>query len=171
MQADPAIPTLRQIVGHAWGKEITSHSEMERYLKALVKGAPDRAAPAPMATRPSTAATDVGASVTLTLRSNPQEDHFIYNAAASGFLQGLAEGEKHTNRFYYAVRDRNDGIGIGAIDMIVDGVNNTPFGNPDPDSLEELDPLVSSSNTRPRCWTRASIRCTCCRRRRGAAGW
>ena len=92
------------------------------------------------------ATTDVGASVTLTLRSNPQEDHFIYNASVSSFLQGLAEGEKYTNRFYYAVRDRNDGIGIGAIDMIVDGVNNTPFGNPDPNSLGQLDPLVNSTN-------------------------
>ena len=92
------------------------------------------------------AMTDVGASVTLTLRSDPQEDHFIYNASVSSFLQGLAENEKYTNRFYYAVRDRNDGIGIGAIDMIVDGVNNTPVGNPDPNSLGQLDPLVNSTN-------------------------
>jgi len=92
------------------------------------------------------AVTDVGAPVTLTLRSNPQEDHFIYNASASSFLQGLAEGEKYTNRFYYAVRDRNDGIGIGAIDMIVDGTNNPPDASPDPDSLGQLDALVSSTN-------------------------
>ncbi len=32
---DPAIPTLEQTVGHAWGEGITSHSEMESYLRAL----------------------------------------------------------------------------------------------------------------------------------------
>lgn len=43
LQADPQIPTLRQVVGHAWGRDITSHADMERYLRALVKAAPDRA--------------------------------------------------------------------------------------------------------------------------------
>lgn len=93
------------------------------------------------------AATDVGAAVTLTLRSNRQEDHLIYNAYASDYLQGLAEGEQYTNRFFYAVRDSNNAIGIGAIDMIVDGLNNTPFGNPDPDSLNQFASLVTESNS------------------------
>ena len=32
---DPAIPTLKQVVGHSWGERITSHGEMERYIQAL----------------------------------------------------------------------------------------------------------------------------------------
>ena len=32
---DPAIPTLKQVVGHEWGERITMHHEMERYLSAL----------------------------------------------------------------------------------------------------------------------------------------
>jgi len=32
---DPAIPTLKQVVGHEWGERITMHHEMERYLGAL----------------------------------------------------------------------------------------------------------------------------------------
>jgi hypothetical protein len=72
------------------------------------------------------ATTDVGAAVSLTLRANPEEDYFIYNANPSAFLQGLAVGERHTNRFYYAVEDSHGAIGIGPIDVVVDGVNNIP---------------------------------------------
>lgn len=43
LQPDPQIPTLKKVVGHDWGQNITSHAEMERYLKALVRAAPDRA--------------------------------------------------------------------------------------------------------------------------------
>ena len=42
LQADPQIPTLKDVVGHRWGQEISSHAEIERYLHALVKAAPDR---------------------------------------------------------------------------------------------------------------------------------
>lgn len=37
---DPAIPTLKQVVGHAWGEKITMHHEAERYLKALDEASP-----------------------------------------------------------------------------------------------------------------------------------
>ena len=37
---DSAIPTLKQVVGHAWGDEITSHAQTEQYLKALVAASP-----------------------------------------------------------------------------------------------------------------------------------
>ncbi len=40
--ADPAIPTLEQVVGYGWAREISSHAEIERYLDALAKTAPDR---------------------------------------------------------------------------------------------------------------------------------
>ena len=93
------------------------------------------------------ATTDVGADVTLTLRANATEDHLIYDASVSDFLQGLAEGETYTNRFYYAVEDSHGGIGIGAIDMIVEGVNNTPVALPDADSLDILDPLVGTNGS------------------------
>ncbi|MBI1765073.1 MAG: peptidase M14 [Acidobacteria bacterium] len=39
---DPAIPTLKQTVGHEWGERITSHGEVERYLEALRNAAPKR---------------------------------------------------------------------------------------------------------------------------------
>jgi VCBS repeat-containing protein len=93
------------------------------------------------------ATTDVGAAVSLTLRANPEEDYFIYNANPSAFLQGLAVGERHTNRFYYAVEDSHGAIGIGPIDVVVDGVNNIPAPQPDPGSIGGLDPLVTPSNS------------------------
>lgn len=93
------------------------------------------------------AVTDVGSVATLTLRADPREDHIIYNATASAYLQGLAEGELYANRLYYAVEDRNGGIGIGPLDVVVVGVNNPPEPQPDPDSLDQLDPLVDASNT------------------------
>ena len=37
---DPAIPTLKQVVGHAVGEKITLHHELEKYLSALEKAAP-----------------------------------------------------------------------------------------------------------------------------------
>jgi hypothetical protein len=42
LQADPKVPTLAQIVGHRWGQEISSHVQIERYIHALAKTAPDR---------------------------------------------------------------------------------------------------------------------------------
>ncbi|HWQ03661.1 MAG TPA: M14 family zinc carboxypeptidase, partial [Candidatus Nitrosotenuis sp.] len=39
-QYDPKIPTLEQVVGHAWGENITAHAEVEKYLEALVKATP-----------------------------------------------------------------------------------------------------------------------------------
>jgi hypothetical protein len=39
---DPATPTLKQVVGHAWGERITMHHEVERYLEALQKAEPKR---------------------------------------------------------------------------------------------------------------------------------
>jgi hypothetical protein len=40
---DPAIPTLEEVAGHLPGTSITSPEETERYLRALVEAAPDRA--------------------------------------------------------------------------------------------------------------------------------
>ncbi|KAJ3052505.1 hypothetical protein HK102_011869, partial [Quaeritorhiza haematococci] len=42
VDADPAIPTLAQVVGHSWGVDVSSVSEIERYLVALSAAAPDR---------------------------------------------------------------------------------------------------------------------------------
>ncbi|AMV39259.1 M14 family metallopeptidase [Planctomyces sp. SH-PL62] len=42
VDADPAIPTLSQVVGHSWGADVSSASEIERYLSALAAAAPDR---------------------------------------------------------------------------------------------------------------------------------
>jgi hypothetical protein len=42
VQYDPAIPTLKQTVGHDFGEKITMHHEVERYLVALQQAAPTR---------------------------------------------------------------------------------------------------------------------------------
>jgi hypothetical protein len=42
IDADPKIPTLKQVVGFAWAHEISSHVQIERYLHALAEAAPDR---------------------------------------------------------------------------------------------------------------------------------
>ncbi|HXG55573.1 MAG TPA: M14 metallopeptidase family protein [Vicinamibacterales bacterium] len=41
-QYDPAIPTLKTVVGHAPGDEITTPEQIGKYLDALAKAAPDR---------------------------------------------------------------------------------------------------------------------------------
>ena len=38
----PKVPTLKQQVGHALGEDISSHAEIERYLRALADAAPER---------------------------------------------------------------------------------------------------------------------------------
>ncbi len=38
VDADPKVPTLKQINGHGWGEDISSHAEIERYLHALQRG-------------------------------------------------------------------------------------------------------------------------------------
>jgi hypothetical protein len=43
IDSDRKIPTLKQVVDHAWGEDISSHGEIERYLKSLVAAAPERA--------------------------------------------------------------------------------------------------------------------------------
>jgi len=42
VDADSGVPTLKQTVGHGWGEDISSHAEIERYLRALAAAAPDR---------------------------------------------------------------------------------------------------------------------------------
>lgn len=37
---NPDIPTLKQVVGHAWGEDITSYHEMERFIFALAEATP-----------------------------------------------------------------------------------------------------------------------------------
>ncbi|HSP07123.1 MAG TPA: M14 family zinc carboxypeptidase, partial [Acidobacteriota bacterium] len=37
---DPAIPTIRSVLGYDFGEQITRHSEMERYLNALAAASP-----------------------------------------------------------------------------------------------------------------------------------
>ena len=39
---DPAIPTLDQVTGHAWGTEISAHRDVESYIQALADAAPKR---------------------------------------------------------------------------------------------------------------------------------
>ncbi len=91
--------------------------------------------------------TDVGAHVTLVLRADVTLDHVIYDANASAFLRTLSEGQLYTNRFWYAIEDSHGAIGIGPVDVIVEGVNDPPVAHPDPDSLGKLDPIVSETNT------------------------
>lgn len=91
--------------------------------------------------------TDKGATVNLTLRADPREDHIIYDASTSAFLNTLAEGERYTNRFYQAVVDSHGAIGVGPIDIVVVGLNDTPVARPDPEGLSILNPLLTPSNT------------------------
>jgi hypothetical protein len=42
VKADSSIPNLQQELGVAWGTEITNHQQIERYIHALAKSAPDR---------------------------------------------------------------------------------------------------------------------------------
>jgi hypothetical protein len=42
LDADPAIPTIQEVLGYDWGQNITSHAQMERYLSALSAAAPKR---------------------------------------------------------------------------------------------------------------------------------
>ena len=42
LEPDRKIPTLKQVVGHAWGEEGSSHGEVERYIKDLARAAPFR---------------------------------------------------------------------------------------------------------------------------------
>ncbi len=37
---DPDVPTLEQVVGHAWGEKISAHAEVARYLEALSEHSP-----------------------------------------------------------------------------------------------------------------------------------
>jgi hypothetical protein len=43
LDVDERIPTLKQVVGHDWAEDISSHAEIDRYLKALVAASPDAA--------------------------------------------------------------------------------------------------------------------------------
>ncbi len=92
------------------------------------------------------ATTPAGVPVALTLRADPRENHLVYNAGDSAFLDGLAEGERHDDTFWYAVADSHGAIGIGSITVEITGVNDDPLPVNDPGDLEILDPLVSPSN-------------------------
>jgi len=38
---DPAVPTLKAVVGHDWGEEITNHEQARRYMDALARSSPN----------------------------------------------------------------------------------------------------------------------------------
>lgn len=42
VQLDPAIPTLKEVVGHAPGERLSSSADAQRYLQALAEAAPER---------------------------------------------------------------------------------------------------------------------------------
>jgi hypothetical protein len=42
VEYDPAVPTLDEVTGHAWGTEISAHRDVEAYILALQDAAPDR---------------------------------------------------------------------------------------------------------------------------------
>jgi hypothetical protein len=39
VDADPKIPTLKSVIGHRWAEEISSHAEIEHYVRARGGGA------------------------------------------------------------------------------------------------------------------------------------
>ena len=91
--------------------------------------------------------TAAGAPVALTLRDDPSENHLVYRAGDSDFLDGLAEGERFDDTFWYAVEDSHGAIAIGPVTVEITGVNDAPAPGDDPGGLGILDPLVSPSNT------------------------
>ena len=97
----------------------------------------------------TTITSSLGAGVSLLLRADVTEDHLLYDASVSAYLQGLSQNELCTNRVYYTVRDRHGESGIGHVDFVVTGVNNAPIAQPDPGSVAGLNPLVTSSNSLP----------------------
>ena len=42
LQPDDKIPTLKEVVGHTWAEDVSSHAEIERYLHVLTAAAPTR---------------------------------------------------------------------------------------------------------------------------------
>jgi hypothetical protein len=42
LEVDDKIPTLKEVVGHTWGEDVSSYAELERYLHVLVAPAKDR---------------------------------------------------------------------------------------------------------------------------------
>ncbi len=40
VDADPAVPELEKVLGYAWGEDISSHAQIETYLRALAEAAP-----------------------------------------------------------------------------------------------------------------------------------
>jgi hypothetical protein len=42
VDADPKVPTLKEQIGHGWGEDISTHAEIERYIRALSAAAADR---------------------------------------------------------------------------------------------------------------------------------
>lgn len=42
VDADPAIPTSEQVLRYRWGDDVSSHYQIETYLRALTNAAPDR---------------------------------------------------------------------------------------------------------------------------------
>jgi len=93
------------------------------------------------------AVSPVGATVRMTLRANPFEDHVVYDASASAYLKGLAEDEIFIDSFWYAVADRHGAIGMAPAQVRVIGINDRPVTHPDAHSLAELAPLVSEGRS------------------------
>ena len=71
----------------------------------------------------------------------------MYRAGDSAFLDGLSEGERYDDTFWYAIEDGHGAIGIGQVTVEITGVNDDPIPSDDPGGLEILAPIVTPATT------------------------
>lgn len=93
------------------------------------------------------ARTAAGVPVALTIRADACENNLVYRAGDSAFLDGLSEGERYDDTFWYAIEDGHGAIGIGQVTVEITGVNDDPIPSDDPGGLEILAPIVTPATT------------------------
>ncbi|MFN3414655.1 MAG: M14 family zinc carboxypeptidase, partial [Thermoanaerobaculum sp.] len=80
---DPAVPTIKQVLGYDWGDEISDPLQIQRYAEALAQAAPDRVKLIPYAT------SFEGRKLLLLVVGKPQNLSRLEELAAK--LRGLAD--------------------------------------------------------------------------------
>jgi len=74
---------------------------------------------------------ELGATVTLDIRTKREETSIVYDPRSSSILNKLSAGEVATDCFYYSVFDKYGARGVAKVTVTVTGVNDVPMATDD----------------------------------------
>ncbi len=91
----------------------------------------------------TTGVSELGATITLDLRAQRIENSIIYDPRGSEILNALSATDSVEDSFYYTIVDQHGASATAKVTITVNGVNDAPIANDDPDYFSCEDDLLN----------------------------